>query len=164
MNTYTLVAYQPSGSSRNCSRGCCGSTSSDSDFVMKRGLTLEALAAEIAKLRISYVEGEGECYRGEPWDVKYFPDTGMSDWESNDKRDDYYEDTGFNVIDQRLEALIAQQQPIVKQKQEQEAKIAAEKAAEAARIQREKWESEQRELRDREEFARLSRKFKEAKP
>ena len=157
MNTYTLIAYKPSGSSLNCGRGCCGSTHSDSDFLLKRGLSLEDLAVEISKLRLSYVEGHREDYQGEPFEVHYFPDTGTSDWESNED----YGDTGFSTIDKQLEALIAQQQPIIKQKQEREAKEAAEKAAEAERIRRVKYEAEQKEKQDREEFARLSKKFKE---
>jgi len=160
MNTYTLVAYKPNGSSRNCGRGCCGSTTSDSDFLLRRGLTLEELAVEIAKLRISYVEGHREEYQGEPFEVHYFDDTGTWDWESNEDRADYYEEaTGFNAIDKQLEALISQQQPIIKQKQEQEAKEAAAKAAEAERIRRTKWEAEEKERRDREEYARLKTKF-----
>ena len=122
-------------------------------------MTLEELAVEIAKLRISYVEGHREEYQGEPFEVHYFDDTGTSDWESNEDRPDYYEPTGFNAIDKQLEALISQQQPIIKQKQEQDAKEAADKAAEAERIRRAKWEAEEKERRDREEYARLKTKF-----
>ena len=161
--TYTLVAYKPNGSSANCGCGCSGSTHSDSDFVMKRGLSLEELAAEIATLRVSPSGGRREHYRGEPFEVKYFDDMGGPDWGEDDSKNEYWSPTGFGVIDPKLEALIAQQEPIIKQKQEQEAKEKAEREAAAEKIRREKWEAEQKEKRDREEYARLKTKFEKEK-
>lgn len=158
--TYTLVAYKPSDSVTNCGRGCCGSTTTDSDHVFKRGLTLEELAAEIATLRIQYnPDLHREEYRGPPHEVKYFDDMGGPNWDWDDSLEEYFSDTGFGIIDQKLETLIAQQQPIIKQKQEREAQEAAEKAAAAEKIRREKYEAEQKERRDREEYARLKTKF-----
>lgn len=164
MKTYTLVAYKPNGESWNCGSSCCGKTRSDSGFVFKRGLTVDQLAEEIAKIRVSYVEGRREEYRGEPFEVHYFDDTGMSDWESNEEREDYWEEEGFWKINQKLETLISTQEPIIKQREEQEAKEKAAREAEEARVRRVKYEAGEREKRDREEFARLSAKFKEAKP
>jgi len=160
MRTYTLTAYKPNGSSRNCSRGCCGSTDSDSEFELHRGLTLEQLVERIAKYRISHdPDAHREDYRGPPWDLKYFDDTGMSDWEWNDQRDDYWDADGYDVVDRKVEELVTQAEPVIKQKQEQADKEAAEKAEREEQARRAKWAAEEKERRDRDEYKRLTEKY-----
>lgn len=157
--TYTLIAYKPAGSSPNCGCGCSGYTHSDADFEMKRGLSLEQLAVEIARLRLVPSGGRREEYLGEPYDIQYFDDLGGPDWRDDDSKDSYWGPTGFDAIDKQLEALIAQQQPIIQARQEKEAKEKAEREAAAEKARREKYEAEQREKRDQEEYARLKSKF-----
>lgn len=47
---YTLIAYSPSYSERNCSKGCCGSTYHDSRHSFSAGLSLEDLKKELSLL------------------------------------------------------------------------------------------------------------------
>jgi hypothetical protein len=132
---------------------------------MTRGLTIERLAEEIAKLRIQFdPDAHREDYRGPEYEITFFDDTAGADWEWNEDREDFFGPTGFNTISQQLEELISQQQPIIKQKQEREAKEKAEREAEIERKRAAKYAEEQREKRDREEFARLSAKFAQVKP
>lgn len=160
MRTYTLTAYKPSGSSRNCSRGCCGSTDTGSDFDLHRGLTFEELVERIAKYRVAHdPDAHREEYRGPPWELKYFDDTGMSDWEWNEQREDYFSDDGFFAIDKKVEEMVAQAEPVVKQKQEQAEREAAEKAQKEEQIRQAKRATEEKERRDREEYARLQKKY-----
>ena len=148
METYTLIAYKPSSSTHEGCH-CHGNTLHfDSAFEMERGLTFEQLAHQIATFRTSKSEGA-------PYEFKYFDDTAGPNWE---------EEQGWG-FDDRLEALIAQQQPIIAQKQAQEAAAKAAREAAAEKLRREKYAAEEKERRDREEYQRLSKKFApEVKP
>ena len=143
--TYTLIAYQPSWS-RHEGCHCHGTTQHfDSNFEMERGLTFEKLAQKMATYRTSV----HECGETGGWEFKYFDDQAPPDWDDWDRW----------AFDDALEKIIQKQEPIIKARKEAEAKAAAEKAAEAEKIRRQKYEAEQREQRDREEYARLKTKY-----
>jgi hypothetical protein len=120
--------------------------------MLSRGLSLEQLAEEIAKLRIQFdPEAHREDYRGPDYEVTYFDDTAGADWDLDD-------------VSTRLEKLISEQEPIIKQREALAAKEKAEREAEAERVRAAKYAAEQREKKDKEEFARLSAKFGQVKP